>query len=705
MFLWAAAVLVLVAGAAAWVLGGMLRGGPPPPSFAQVREERRLSEAFLLDRSGRVIHELRVDPSGRRLPWVALGDVSPALVRAVVRGEDRRFRDHGGVDWLAAAGALARRIAGGPLRGASTITMQLAARLDREARPRAVRRTWAEKIRQVRAARRLEESWTKDQILEAYLNLITFRGELQGVAAASRGLFGKDPAGLTNEEAYLLAALIPAGRARPEQAAARAWRLARSLEGTTTLERLRTLAEEQLGQPYFVQPAVALAPHVARLLLTEGGRRITSTLDGDLQRQVLEILNRHLDMLRDRNVQDGAVLVADNRTGAILAYAGNQGAGSSAPFVDGIRAPRQAGSTLKPFLYGLALERRILTAASILEDAPLEIPTPAGLYMPENYSNHYAGPVSVRTALSSSLNVPAVRVLGLVGAEPFALRLREVGFAGVRKDGEYYGWSLALGSADVTLWELVTAYRVLANGGRTGGLTLLPTGKIPPGRSAMDRRAAFIVSSILADRGSRSTTFGLENVLATRFWTAVKTGTSKDMRDNWCIGYSERYTVGVWIGNFSGASMWNVTGISGAAPVWLEVMNVLHGRTASGPPVPPKGVTASPVRLAGAEPDRTEWFLAGTEPGPAAEPGAPRDIAAILYPPSGAVLALDPDIPEDNQRVSFLAKSPPDAIWILDGRPVGKAVSHVWPPVRGDHVLSLADADAKILDTVRFSVK
>jgi penicillin-binding protein 1C len=244
-----------------------------------VREARTLSEAFLLDRHGRVIHELRVDASGRRLQWVALHDISPALTRAVVRGEDKRFREHRGVDWLAVAGALARRVTGGP-PGASTISMQLAARLDRE-RPRAVRRTWEEKIRQARAALRLEEAWTKDQIIEAYLNLITFRGELQGVAAASRGLFGKDPSGLTDEEAFLLAALIPAGRARPEQAAVRAWRLARSLDVQTTPDRLRTLAVERLGQPYLIQPAVALAPHVARFLLTEGSRRVISTLDGD----------------------------------------------------------------------------------------------------------------------------------------------------------------------------------------------------------------------------------------------------------------------------------------------------------------------------------------------------------------------------------------------------------------------------------------
>jgi len=705
-FYWTAALIVM-AGAAAWIAHGLLRGGPPPPSFEQVREERKLSEAFLLDRYGRVIHELRVDASGRRLPWVALQDVSPALVRAVLQGEDRRFREHGGVDWLAAAGALGRRIAGGPLRGASTITMQLAARLDREARPRAVRRTWREKVRQVRAARRLEEVWTKDRILEAYLNLITFRGELQGVAAASRGLFDKDPAGLTDEEAFLLAALIPAGKVRPDQVAARAWRLARSLDAATTFERLRSLAEDRLGRPYFVQPAVALAPHAARMLLAEGegGRRVSSTLDGDLQRQVLEILRRHLNMLRDRNVQDGAVLVADNRTGAVLAYVGNQGPDSSAPFVDGVRAPRQAGSTLKPFLYGLALERRLLTTASVLEDAPVEIPTPAGLYVPENYTNRYAGPVSVRTALSASINIPAVRVLGMVGADPFAARLRAVGFSGVRRDGEHYGWSLALGSADVTLWEMVTAYRVLANGGRAGELSLRPGGKAFSGRTVLDPRAAFLVSSILSDREARSPTFGLENVLATRFWTAVKTGTSKDMRDNWCVGFSERYTVGVWAGNFSGAPMWDVTGVSGAAPVWLEVMNVLHGRTASRPPRPPEGVVAAAVRPPGAEQDRVEWFLAGTEPLPSAEPGPPREIAAILYPPAGAALALDPDIPEGHQRVSFEARSASGATWILDGQTAGQGTHLLWLPVRGEHTLSLADGEARILDTVRFSVR
>ena len=191
--------------------------------------------------------------------------------------------------------------------------------------------------------------------------------------------------------------------------------------------------------------------------------------------------------------------------------------------------------------------------------------------------------MSVRTALAASLNVPAVRTLGLVGADALrASSSRRLGFDGLREAGDFYGPSLALGSADVSLWELVNAYRALAARRARGARSRLgadePAGDGAAASTPTD--AAFLVSDILADRESRSLTFGLENPLATRFWTAVKTGTSKDMRDNWCVGYSRRYTVGVWVGNFSGEPMRDVSGVTGAAPVWLEVMAWLHARGA-----------------------------------------------------------------------------------------------------------------------------
>ena len=183
--------------------------------------------------------------------------------------------------------------------------------------------------------------------------------------------------------------------------------------------------------------------------------------------------------------------------------------------------------------------------------------------------------VSARTALASSLNIPAVRTLSLIGEETFVRKLSQLGFGQLKPNG-FYGPSLALGSADVSLYELVNAYRTLANNGIWSELRVtFRKGKRRKRRVYSDS-AAFLVSDILSDREARSTTFSLENPLSTRFWSAVKTGTSKDMRDNWCIGYSEKYTVGVWVGNFSGEPMWDVSGITGAAPVWLEIMNHLH---------------------------------------------------------------------------------------------------------------------------------
>jgi len=203
--------------------------------------------------------------------------------------------------------------------------------------------------------------------------------------------------------------------------------------------------------------------------------------------------------------------------------------------------------------------------------------------------------------------------LKLVGADEFAERLKILGFDDVTGDGDFYGYSLALGSAEVSLWELTNAYRALANDGAWGPLTLTPDG--PADGAASHRRVvsaatAFLVSDILAAREGRSATFGLESPLATRFWTAVKTGTSKEMRDNWCVGYSRRYTVGVWVGNFSGEPMRDVSGISGAAPVWREVMAWLHRATPSDPPAAPPGIVRAAVPRAG----EAEWFLAGTEP-------------------------------------------------------------------------------------------
>jgi penicillin-binding protein 1C len=701
-----AAAVVGAAGFAVTLVVGLYLSGPSMPAFGEVRASYRLSDAVLTDRHGSVIHEMRVDPAGRRLEWVGLADISPALARAVITAEDQRFLEHGGVDWRALGAALARHVASGGSRGASTISMQLASRLDATATPRGAKRTLREKLRQISSALALERVWSKAEILEAYLNLITFRGELQGIAAAARGLFDKDPSGLSEAESLILASLIPSSRPSVDALARRAVRLAARTGSAMTAEEIAALAAGTLGRPYRIRPQVALAPHVARMLLTDKGQRARCTLDGSIQLFAVEALNQQLGQLRERNVRDGAVLVVDNATGDILAYAANQGGTSSAPHVDGIRALRQAGSTLKPFLYGLAIEKEFLTAASILEDSPLQIPTAGGLYIPENYDREFLGPVSLRTALSASLNIPAVRTLMLATPDAFVERLRALGLTSLQREADYYGYSLALGSADVSLYELVNAYRTLANRGRWGAMRVAgeaAEGPVP----VMDARAAFIVSGILSDREARSATFGLENPLATRFWTAVKTGTSKDMRDNWCVGFSERYTVGVWVGNFSGEPMWNVSGMAGAAPVWLDVMNHLHRRTPSKAPKAAPGVVQRQVAFRGnLEPPRAEWFIEGTQPEEAVVLERQHGIARIVYPQPATIITLDPDIPADLQRVSFVGRFAEDTHeWHLDEKAIGSSASLPWKPERGRHVLSLVDRKRNVVDSVTFLVK
>ena len=748
---------------------GFYAAGDPAPvqSYATVRADYRTSEKQLLDRHGEILHELRVDATRRRLGWTAIADISPVTLEAVVRAEDRRFFAHRGVDWRAGAGALWNALRGGRRRGASTITMQLAAELDRGLRARSRGRDLRQKWAQMRAAFALEAGWDKHRILEAYLNLVSFRGELQGIAAASRGLFGKTPAGLDAAESWLLAALLGAPNATADRVARRACRLAGAAGDPGVCHRLAALTQTALHRSPHLPPGVALAPHVARRLLMDpagstpplpsgagqshasaapgsphavrapnpagsgvrvqnpsrsrsqdgadhedptGAWQIASTLDAGLQRLALVALRHQLRQLRGRNVRHGAVLAVDNASGEVLVYVGNPGEDEGTFYVDGVQAPRQAGSTLKPFLYALALEARLLTAASPLEDSPVNLTTATGLYVPENYDHASRGWVSLRTALAGSLNVPAVRALVLVGTERFAERLRALGFAHLTQEGDYYGYSLALGSAEVTLWELVNAYRSLANGGVSSALTLRPRPAPVPAKAVMQEGAAFIISDILADRAARSVTFGLDSALGTTSHSAVKTGTSKDMRDNWCIGYSPRYTVGVWVGNFSGEPMHDVSGVTGAAPVWHEIMDHLHrGAPGTAPPSPQGVVAQDLVFTPPIEAPRREWFLTGTAMRRIAFAGTEASRPHIVYPGRDMSIALDPDIPAERQRLFPRAEPAlPGLAWQIDRVPVTSAAGTSpagWRPVPGRHHLTLLGPNGRVVDSVVFEVR
>ncbi|HEX4329932.1 MAG TPA: penicillin-binding protein 1C, partial [Burkholderiales bacterium] len=529
--------------AAALVLGGAAHAADPP-GYQQVRKAYVPSDAWLTDRHGEVIDSLRLDKSTRRLVWTSLDDISPALKIALVKSEDQRFYDHDGVDWQAVFGSLGSN-ARGRQRGASTITMQLAGLLDPDLKRGEGGRTWLQKIAQARAALAIEKHWTKAQILEAYLNLVPFRGELQGVSALSWTLFGKSPAGLDANESAIAAALLRGPNATQKKIAERACLLVPAAD----CERLKTRMITAFTGAEARRPEKSLAPHLAVRLLKLPGEKVQSTLDARMQKFARDALHARLMELTGRNVEDGAVVVLDNASGEVLVYVGSSGDLSQAAQVDHVTAPRQAGSTLKPFLYAKAIEQKRLTAASVLDDSPAQIRTDTGLYIPRDYAKSYRGPVTVRQALGGSLNVPAVRTLVMLGPDTFAATLRDFGLSTINRDGDYYGYSLALGSAEVTLLELTNAYRALANGGLVSAPRTVPVdshAKLPSPQRVVSAAAAFIVGDMMSDNSARALAFGFASPLQTRAWSAVKTGTSKDMRDNWALGFSSRYTVGVW---------------------------------------------------------------------------------------------------------------------------------------------------------------
>lgn len=696
------------------------------PTFENIRASYAPSDRLILDRNGVTIQRVRVDDKVRRGAWASLDEMSPALIDAVLASEDRRFFDHGGVDFRAAAAAAVSNLRGGATtRGASSISMQVAAMMDKSLTRASDGRTVEQKLDQVQAAWALERAWSKPQILEVYLNTIFFRGEIQGITAAAEYLFGKAPHGLNATESALLAALIRAPQAPRATVERRACELIRALEARGDCTQVAFAMDRWGSAAHLRGDSDSIAPHVARYLPHRGSGEMPmakTTIDRDLQLAARDAIARHLQQLGGRNAHDAAVVVIDNNSGEVLAYVGSSGRLSAAGEVDAARAPRQAGSTLKPFIYGLGLDRNLFTAATLLDDAPFSVDAGGGAYTPQNYAHEFVGPVSVRTALASSLNVPAIRALTLVGVAPTHALLRRAGLTTLHDDPDHYGFSLALGSADVSLLELTNAYRAIANGGVTSPV-LFSVGSASVATKNAEKRlfseaTAWLITDMLADRGARYVTFGFDNPLALSHWTAVKTGTSKDMRDNWTVGYNTRVTVGVWVGNASGAPMHNVTGITGAGPIWADVMESATTKFGAGrAAAAPASLIRRHVRFvtgdSSIEAGRDEWFLRGTEPatGTIAAREASGAGARIVAPTDGTIIALDPDTPPANQRVLLQSGDATQAgCWTVNDEPLGCSTAAIrWTPVAGDVVIRLLDAAGKERDRatllVRGSVK
>ena len=588
----------------------------------------------ITDQDGRLLREVR--PDGRGRP-VRLEAMSPAVIEALIATEDRHFYRHPGVNPLALArAAWMNAKAGHVVSGGSTITMQVARVL--RGRQGA---SLMDKLAEMHLALRLELRLTKKEILALWLERVPFGNETYGIEAAARLYFAKSANDLTTAEAAFLVGLPQSpSRYNPFRHVARArarqrrvlWAMERNgVLRTSERQRLEKLPVD-LDEP----EATFHAPHLtsaiaASLPARSGVVEIRTTLDGTLQQTVEALAKGHLERLADASVTNAAVLVLDNATGEVLAYVGSadfwdvRGGGQN----DGVRMRRQPGSALKPFTYAHALATRRYTTASILPDLPLQVLEAGGAFSPQNYDEVYHGPVPLGEALANSYNVPAVRVAREIGPGALLQTLRQTGFASLDQPAQHYGVGLTLGSGEVTLWELARAYAGLARGGtlpdvraerwrRTAqGDTLRPpSGLTEP--SGISPQVSYLITDILRDPEARAAAFGRGGPLDLPFPCAVKTGTSKDYRDNWTVGYTPRHTVAVWVGNFDGAPMRWVSGVTGAGPLFHAVMQALGS---GGDFVRPGGLVEATVCPASGErpgafcPARRQRpFLGGTAP-------------------------------------------------------------------------------------------
>jgi penicillin-binding protein 1C len=729
------AVPVAIGAWIAWPLPRDLRAPQPVPSVT------------LLDRNGLALRTTR-SPHGARGGWLPIERIDPDVIRAFIAAEDQRFYRHRGIDVRAIGRALRdnvrqRRV----VSGASTITMQTVRLL------RGTGRDWRGKLAQALWALRLEAHLEKNDILERYLNRVPLGEGTIGVPAAAALYFEASAGELSVGQAALLAGFARTP-ARDNMIASATRARARREFVLDRMQQLGYIAAADVAaaaaEPVSARnaPARFLAPHFTTRVLSRLPAAITgpqpTTLDLDLQ-TALEAEVRHtVATLKDRAAAHAAVVVIENGTGDVLAWVGSPDFfADTAGQVDMVVSRRQPGSTLKPFLYGLAFDRGF-AAATVLPDVPRTYATAGGPYRPQNYDRRFRGPVRAREALASSYNVPAVELTERLGTGALLQTLQDAGFRSLSRPADHYGLGLALGNGDVTLLELANAYRGIANGGvwRPYHLLADPADvEAAAERRFMTTSSAALVLDILSDPVARTGGFGSDTPLDFPFRTAAKTGTSRHYTDNWAVAVTARFTVAVWVGNFSGRPMQRVSGITGAGPLLQRSVLETARRFAPGNLVDPEraGLAAAPVCILSglrATPDcpsMIEWFAPGTEPqqadtwqtgGRIALPAEYAEWSAsdersgdvmvnearteshaaghrILSPLDGDRYERPAGVDARYVSIPLVATGPGEAVsWWIDGRPVRRGR---WQVESGTHVI-VAQWATGARDSVRVTV-
>ena len=674
----------------------------------------RVTSPTIVDRNGVVLYE-PLGARGERGEWIA--DVPPNVARATIAAEDRRFGSHIGVDPIAVARAAAHDVRRGALvEGGSTITQQVAKQL-----LNSDNRGVVAKVHEAIVAIRLERRYTKRAILAMYVNLAPYGNQIRGLGRASRVYFGVAPQELTVAQAAFLAAL-------PQRPGSIAHAMKRQ---RYVLARMHATSEARAERLRFDRgERSVIAQHFIEHI-TPVGTIVHTTLDANLQRTVQGIIAAHRDELLRHGAHSVAVAVLDNATGDWLAWegSGDYFGSNFGGAIDGVVALRQPGSALKPFTYAVAFERGF-SPATVLPDVPASFPTAQDgiVYTPRNYDGAYRGPLRARAALAGSENVPAVALLSKVGTPSLLRLLRNAGFSDLNKSADYYGLGVTLGDAEVRLEQLVAAYSVFARGGSYIEPRMI-RGPRTEARRLLSPRTCFWITDILSDSAAREFIFGRGGSLDFPFPVAVKTGTSQAYRDNWTVGYTRDITVGVWVGNFDRTELRHSSGVTGAGPIFHDVM--MAAATPRDTILdPPPNVERAPIcTLSGLRPSTScpnvedEWiasdapvkFCAWHRANGAVDwpgeyrawakttihpptPSRNRQLATgnlrVTNPPDGATYLIDPTLRKPFQTLRLRAISDTRVAWRVDSQPVGNAARDAfleWPLAPGSHTITVTD--------------
>lgn len=626
---------------------------------------------------------------------VSLNEVPALLQTALIVSEDQHYYEHSGVDWPARLAALALDVrAGRSVRGASSITEQVVRMV--HPRPRTLWSRWIEGFE----ASRLDARVSKAQILEFYLNQVPYADRRRGVAQAARLYFRRGLDTLSPGEQLALAVLVrsPVGMDLRTNAPRAHWAVNQLADRLSMRGALSPAQREQVrAEPWVLNdptPSIEASHFVGHVLSLSRGSpvqsQIRTTLDPNVQLMAQQVLDNALARLTQRHVHDGALLVIDHQHNEVLGWV--VGGGKSG--YDTLLTPRQPGSTMKPLLYAMALERG-WTAATLIDDSDLSEAVGGGQHTFHNYSHRQYGLLRLREALGNSLNIPAVKTLKFVGQDAFMDRLHLMGISSLTQHADYYGDGLALGNGEVSLYEMAQAYTVLARQGRFQALTVLADDTAPRLESTVFTPAvATLIGNIMADPDARMLEFG--RGLQFPIDTAIKTGTSTDYRDAWAIAFDYRHTVAVWMGNLDGSATDGVTGAVGPAMVLRSVFSELNRNQDTRPLTLSRDLVRADICRRDGQPadaaceSTAEWFVPGTVPVRHVLAATALPDYRLLQPTAGLLVAHDPRIPQEYEALPMRV-APVSGLqrveWYVDGKIAASTggTSYPWPLQHGAH--------------------